>query len=71
MSIQYITNEAGEQVAVVVPIEEWKQLTLEHDKLVNTLELMSGLQDALQEVQDIREGKRNKGRTLGEFLNEM
>ena len=71
MSIQYITNEEGEQVAVVVPIEEWKQLKLEHDKLVNTLEVMSGLQDALQEVQDIRERKRNKGRTLGEFLNEM
>jgi len=71
MSIQYITNEEGEQVAVVVPIAEWKKLNSEHEKLVHTLEVMDGLQDALQEVQNIREGNRNKGRTLGEFLNEM
>jgi len=71
MSLQYITNEEGKQVAVVVPIEEWEKLKSKHEKLANTLEVMSGLQDALQEVQDIREEKRNKGRTLGEFLNEM
>jgi hypothetical protein len=71
MSVQYITNENGDQVAVVVPIEDWKKLKSEHDKLVNTLQVMSGLQDALQEVRQIREGKRSKGKTLGEFLNEV
>ena len=25
MSISYITNEAGEKTAVIVPIEEWNQ----------------------------------------------
>ncbi|WPP52790.1 hypothetical protein [Catalinimonas niigatensis] len=71
MSIQYIIDEEGKQTAVIVPIEEWKQLRSEHEKLLNKLEVLGGLQDALKEVQDIKEGKRKKGRTLGEFLNEM
>jgi hypothetical protein len=71
MSVQYITDEAGKQTAVIVPIEEWKQLKIEHERLMNKLEVLGGLQDALKEVQQIKEGKRKKGRTLGEFLNEM
>jgi hypothetical protein len=71
MSIQYITNEEGKQTAVIVPKEEWKKLKAEHEKLLNKLEVLGGLQDALKEVQEIKEGKRKKGRTLGEFLDEM
>lgn len=71
MSVQYITNEKGKQTAVIIPIKEWKELKAEHEKLLNKLELLDGLQDALKEVKEIRQGKREKGRTLGEFLNEM
>ena len=71
MSMQYITNEKGQQTAVIVPIEEWQQLKAEHEKLLNKLEVLNGLQDAINEVQEIKQGKRKKGRTLGEFLNEM
>ncbi len=71
MSVQYIIDEKGKQTAVVVPIEEWKELKAEHEKLLNKLEVLVGLQDALKEVQEIKQGKRIKGRTLGEFLNEM
>ncbi|MEK6480546.1 hypothetical protein WJR50_23585 [Catalinimonas sp. 4WD22] len=65
MSIQYFTNEEGKQTAVIVPIEEWKKLKAEHEKLLNKLEVLGGLQEALKEVQEIKEGKRKKGRTLG------
>jgi len=71
MSVQYITNEKGKQTAVIIPIEEWRQLKAEHEKLLHKLEILDGLQDALKEVQEIKQGKRKKGRTLGEFLNEM
>ncbi len=71
MSVQYITDEEGKQTAVIIPIEEWKQLKAEHEKLRNKLEVLGGLQEALKEVQEIKQGKRKKGRTLGEFLNEM
>ena len=71
MSVQYIVNEKGKQTAVVVPIDEWKELKAAHEKLLNKLEVLSGLQDALKEVQEIKQGKRKKGRTLDEFLHEM
>ena len=69
MSVQYITNEDGKQMAVVVPIKAWKELKKEHEKLLNKLEVLGGLQDALKEVQEIKQGKKKKGRTLSEFLN--
>lgn len=71
MSVQYITNEEGKQTAVIVPIEAWKQLQVEHEKLLNKLEVINGLQNALTEVQEIKNGNKEKGRTLSEFLNEM
>lgn len=71
MSVQYIIDEKGKQTAVIVPIEEWRQLKEAHEKLLNKLEVLEGLQDALKEVQEIKQGKRKKGKTLGEFLNEM
>lgn len=33
MNVQYITNQEGKQTAVIVPIDEWKQLKAEHEKL--------------------------------------
>ncbi len=71
MSVQYIVNKKGKQTAVVVPIDEWKELKATHEKLLDKLAVLGGLQDALKEVQEIKQGKRKKGRTLGEFLNEM
>ena len=71
MSVQYITNEEGKQTAVIVPIEAWKQLQVEHEKLLNKLDVLNGLQNALTEVQEIKSEKREKGKTLREFLDEM
>lgn len=33
MDLQYISNESGEKTAVVIPIEEWKQITDKHQDL--------------------------------------
>lgn len=71
MSVQYITDEEGKQTAVIVSIEAWRQLKAEHENLLNKLEVLGGIQEALKEVQEIKQGKRKKGRTLGEFLNEI
>lgn len=71
MNVQYITNEEGKQTAVIVPIGKWRQLKEDHEKLLYKLDVLAGLQDALKEVQEIKQGKRGKGRTLDEFLNEV
>lgn len=69
MRVQYLIDEEGKRTAVIVPIEEWEKLQIEHEKLLNKLEVSDGLQDALKEVREIKQGSRKKGRTLDEFLN--
>ena len=71
MGVQYLVNEKGHQTAVVVPIDVWNQLKAEHKKLLHKLDVLDGLQDALQEVREIKQGKRKRGKTLSEFLDEV
>jgi hypothetical protein len=42
----------------------------EHEKIKNRLDALNGLEDALREVEEIKSGKKDKGRTLSEFLHE-
>jgi urease accessory protein UreF len=69
MSIQYITDEKGRHKAVIIPIKEWEAMKRENEQIKNKLAVLDGIQDALKEVQEIKEGKRQKGKTLTEFLN--
>jgi hypothetical protein len=71
MNIQYITDKKGKPKAVIIPIKEWEEMTAEHERIKNKLEVLRGMEDALQEVQEIKEGKRRKGRRLSDFLNEV
>jgi PHD/YefM family antitoxin component YafN of YafNO toxin-antitoxin module len=71
MSIQYVTDEEGRHKAVIIPIEEWEEMKREHQRIKSKLEVFKGIEDALQEVEDIKGGRRKRGRTLGEFLNEV
>jgi hypothetical protein len=70
MNIQYITDKKGKPKAVIIPIKEWEEMKAEHERIRNKLEVLHGMEDALQEVQEIKEGKRKKGRKLSDFLNE-
>ncbi|MEO6684689.1 MAG: hypothetical protein ABIN24_01945 [Dyadobacter sp.] len=33
MDLQYISNERGEKTAVIIPIQEWNNLTAKHEDL--------------------------------------
>lgn len=68
-SIQYITDATGEQNAVIIPIEEWKKLEDKYNKLKNKLDVLVGLQEAVEEVNAIKRGEK-QGQTLEELLNE-
>jgi hypothetical protein len=69
MNIQYITDEKGKHTAVVVPIEEWEKMKKENEQMKNKLDVLNGIADALEEVQNINEGKRIKGRPLREYVH--
>lgn len=71
MSIDYITDEEGNQKAVIISIEEWNKFKNENLKLKKKLNLLSGVKDAFQEIEEIKKGNKKKGITLSEFLNEI
>lgn len=70
MSIDYITDEEGNQKAVIISIEEWNKFKNENLKLKKKLNLLSGVKDAFQEIEEVKKGKK-KGVTLSEFLNKV
>lgn len=73
MPLQYLSDNKGNTTAVLVPIEQWQQIT----KLFEQTEtnptkkkLHKGIKDALQEVKLIETGKK-KATTLKAFLDEL
>ncbi|MEK7435195.1 MAG: hypothetical protein AABZ74_18835 [Cyanobacteriota bacterium] len=71
MNIDYIIDEKGKQKAVIIQIDEWNKFKNENLKLKKKLNVLSGIKDAFQEIEEIKQGKRKKGQTLSEFLNEV
>jgi hypothetical protein len=64
--MQYLVNDRGISTAVIVPIKEYNDLK----KSKRKLQILLGIDNALQEVADVKAGKRKEGRTLEEFLDE-
>ena len=64
--MQYLVNNRGKNTAVFVPIKEYNELQESKRKL----HILLGINNALQEVKDVKTGKRKEGRTLEDFLNE-
>jgi hypothetical protein len=75
MNVQYITDESGKQKAVIIPIEEWNKFKIDYEKIAshqkNKQLVLNGIKEAFKEVEEIKKGKRKKGKTLSEFLNEV
>ncbi|MBX9732447.1 MAG: hypothetical protein K2X37_00135 [Chitinophagaceae bacterium] len=73
MPLQYLSDNKGNTTAVLVPIDQWHQIT----KLVeqsttapDKKKLLKGIKDALHEVKLIEAGKK-KATTLKAFLDEL
>ena len=67
--IQYVTDEAGNKQAVVIPFDEWQKLLKELAELSELRAFKENLNAAFKEVEKIKEGKSPRI-TLSEFLNE-
>lgn len=69
LQLKYITDQNGNHTAVVIPMRNWEKFKNDHEKLQNKIKVLNGISDALNEVEEIKKGKK-KGKTLREFLNE-
>ena len=61
MNLQYITDTRGHKSAVQLPMKEWEQIQkdlLELERLRNKKLFMTELAEAVEEMKQIKEGKK-------------
>jgi len=67
--IHYLTDAEGSPVAVQISIADWKLFEKEFSEMKRTLEILQGMEQALEEVKQVKQGKK-KLQTLSEFLHD-
>lgn len=73
MNLQYITDTKGHKSAVQLPMKDWEQIQKdleELDRLRNKKLFMTELAEAVEEMKQIKEGKK-QARNAEDFLNEL
>jgi len=68
-SLHYLTDAEGSPVAVQISIADWKLFEKEFNEMKQTLGILQGIEQALEEVKQVKLGKK-KLQTLSEFLHE-
>jgi hypothetical protein len=69
MDINYVIDEKGNHSAVIVPIRQWENFMSRFSKMKNKLEVLTGLEEAVDEVNSIKKGKKQP-KSLTDFLDE-
>ena len=68
-NIQYVVDNTGSKVSVILPFAEWEKFNVEYQKLQNKLEIINGIQDSMLEIKENKKTGK-KLQTLSDFLNE-
>lgn len=69
MDVSYVSDVKGNQTAVIIGIDEWQKIMDKQKKMKAKLDLLTGLQEAVQEVNIMKESQTKKA-TFKNFLNE-
>lgn len=69
ISIQYVTDEAGNKKAVLIPYQDWELIQDELKDLLEYRRMKASLKSAFKEVKQIQSGKLPR-RTMKTFLDE-
>ncbi|MBM3435045.1 MAG: hypothetical protein FJY07_02380 [Bacteroidetes bacterium] len=73
MNLQYITDTKGHKSAVQLPMKDWEQIQKDLDELErlrNKKLFMTELAEAVEEMKQIKEGKK-QAHNAEDFLNEL
>jgi len=68
-NIQYVVDNSGSKIPVILPYSEWEQLNSKYQKLQNKLEILQGINDSMTEIRKTNKSNK-KLQTLTDFLNE-
>ncbi len=69
LNLNYVTDTAGNQIGVQIPMADWLLFQQEFEAMKRKLQILQGLKDALGEVKNAQKENR-KLQPLKEFLNE-
>ncbi len=69
MDVSYVSDIKGNQTAVIIGIDEWEKIIKKQKRMKAKLDVLTGLQEAVNEVNLIKKGKLKK-KTLRDFLDE-
>lgn len=73
MNLQFITDTKGHKSAVQLPMKDWEQIQKdleELERLRNKKLFMTELAEAVEEMKQIKEGKKQAS-NAEDFLNEL
>jgi uncharacterized protein YpuA (DUF1002 family) len=68
-ALQYMVDENGEKISVLVPLKTWEKINQDYHKLQNKLNVLTGIKDGLNEVLEAKKSGK-KLQTLKDFLRE-
>ncbi len=69
-ALQYVNDINGHTQAVQLPVAQWEKLLNRLKKYEEALQIKSDLEEAVEEVNLIKQGKK-KSVPLKDFLNEL
>ena len=69
IAIQYVTDEAGNRTAVLIPVQDWELVQDGLKELLEYRKMKASLKSAFTEVKQIQAGKIPR-RTMKTFLDE-
>ena len=68
-SLQYITDDSGNKTSVIIPYNDWEKFNERYQKLLNKIQILTGIKDGILEVKEARK-KGVELQSLTDFLNE-
>lgn len=70
VKVEYITDSKGRQKSVIISQKQWRNFEEDYCRMKNKIKVLTGLKSALDEVKQIRNGKK-KAKTLKEVIDEL
>lgn len=70
MKLQYLMDQDGKRTAVVIPIEDWIELSSNLTEFLEYQSMRSNLQEAFEEVDEMKKGVQEKV-LLSDFLKDL
>jgi hypothetical protein len=67
---QYLMNADGEKIAVVISMEDWKNISPYVDELLNLSRIGASIKQGMKEAKMIERGELDEV-TLSDFINEL